>query len=269
MRKKHPAFAENWLTGLLPLHMQDGLVDAIAAARNTLLKCSPSKCPEAHFKNTERWARKLWHHIDSMLSDWKHEQGLEGFGYGLLANWPNDPDKQIMVYEARNNYSLFSFLRQSHIDLQHLLQEIPLKDILAVLVLGEASRGRKDAAIAAGQELLQWQATEAGFHFAWNEAQKKLDAEVTRWDRKRQREIARRDRPDALQKLIIDIVIRNPDASKAEVLGALEGKCRCGVVEAFHEDLIEWTDSSGKARETPISAIKDRISRARRKLPSR
>jgi hypothetical protein len=81
--------------------------------------------------------------------------------------------------------------------------------------------------------------------------------------------VSRKDRPDALQGLILQVLNNRPKATEAEVLEALRKHERQGVIETITDEVIEWTDKDGSAQETQISALKFRISRARKKLQLR
>jgi hypothetical protein len=83
------------------------------------------------------------------------------------------------------------------------------------------------------------------------------------------RQAAKKDRTDALGGLILKELGKHPGATEAEVLKALEKRERKGVIESITDGVIEWTDKDGSVQETRITALKHRISRARKKLQSR
>jgi len=84
----------------------------------------------------------------------------------------------------------------------------------------------------------------------------------------RQRERARRDRIDALQALIIGIMRRKPQTTVNEMPAELRKFQGQGVIETVQEEdgIIEWSDKRGGAKSAPFSGLKDRMSRARKKI---
>jgi hypothetical protein len=85
-------------------------------------------------------------------------------------------------------------------------------------------------------------------------------------DRVRQLELASRDRPDALQELILKELRKNPKATAKEVLQALEKEKRRGVIEDIVDGVVEWTGPNGRCAETSTNNLAKRVSRARKKL---
>jgi hypothetical protein len=83
----------------------------------------------------------------------------------------------------------------------------------------------------------------------------------------RQRKIAQRDRTDALQKLIIQILEKKPYLNSRTILPELE-KHKHGVINDIDEELIYFNDKKGEY-SAKISGLKDRVSRAKKKLKSR
>jgi hypothetical protein len=95
------------------------------------------------------------------------------------------------------------------------------------------------------------------------------------------RHASSQDRPDELQKLIIDIVSQQPDATTSEVLAALKRYPPGQVIESVSDDgatewtddrgkvrsdaVIEWNNANGKVIYSPIKSLKDRVSRAKKK----
>jgi hypothetical protein len=88
-------------------------------------------------------------------------------------------------------------------------------------------------------------------------------------NRKRQKDAAARPRADALQRLIDEILRSNPNLTAPEVVAELGRRQGDGVIETITDDEIEWSDDANKAESTPIKAVKDRVSRAKKKLSSR
>jgi hypothetical protein len=64
---------------------------------------------------------------------------------------------------------------------------------------------------------------------------------------------------------------RKPAIKLNELLAELRRCEHGGVIETIidADNLIEWTDKRGRARSTRLSALKDRMSRARKNLRSR
>jgi hypothetical protein len=83
------------------------------------------------------------------------------------------------------------------------------------------------------------------------------------------RQEAKKDRTDALGELILEELGKHLGATEAEVLKALKEHERKGVIESIIDGVIEWTDKDGSAQDMPISALKYRILRARKKLQVR
>lgn len=76
-------------------------------------------------------------------------------------------------------------------------------------------------------------------------------------------------KPDALQSLILQIVGRTPNVTARELLARIE-------CQKPHEwdidkkgDTIEFPDSQGRYKSAPISGLKDRLSRAKKKIATR
>lgn len=82
----------------------------------------------------------------------------------------------------------------------------------------------------------------------------------------RQRDISRRDRPDGLQELLIELVRQQPDISSADALEALTMVERGPVIDFIGDGMIEWRDVNNPAGETPIRALPSRLTRARKKV---
>jgi len=82
----------------------------------------------------------------------------------------------------------------------------------------------------------------------------------------RNREAAKKPRGDALQDLILEILKATPQATTREVRQELKKHEGCGVVERVSDSCIEWARKDGSIQETAISGLKDRVSRARKKV---
>ena len=87
----------------------------------------------------------------------------------------------------------------------------------------------------------------------------------------RQSKVASGERPDALQNLIIEILKKEPKAKEFDVLRELkklEHDENDKVIYAISETQIEWVKDDGTLADppAPISGLKHRISRAKKKI---
>lgn len=83
----------------------------------------------------------------------------------------------------------------------------------------------------------------------------------------RQTEIARKPRLNELNALIAAIVKDDPEITEKGLWRELEKRAGQGViVEMTADDKIQWKTSAGKVETTPISALKDRLSRVKQRL---
>lgn len=86
----------------------------------------------------------------------------------------------------------------------------------------------------------------------------------------RNRAIARRPRLDGLGRIIRRIVAKQPTITEKALLGELEKLIRATIdgvtIEAITDNAIEWIDNNKPARSTELSALKDRLSRAKKAL---
>jgi hypothetical protein len=75
---------------------------------------------------------------------------------------------------------------------------------------------------------------------------------------------------DALQLLIEKIVTRQPDISENQLLEKLEAyQATRTIIQAIEDGAILFTSNSGKHKEAPVSGLKDRLTRAKKKVRSR
>ncbi|NTW89269.1 MAG: hypothetical protein HGB26_09215, partial [Desulfobulbaceae bacterium] len=88
-------------------------------------------------------------------------------------------------------------------------------------------------------------------------------------NRIKQSQNAQKPRPSALENLIEEIMIKNPKIKPEGMLAKLEAKAGNGVIDSITDEEIEWTDYGGKITDTKISALKDRMFRAKKKILSR
>jgi hypothetical protein len=75
----------------------------------------------------------------------------------------------------------------------------------------------------------------------------------------------KRDKPDALQKIIIEIVKSNPSLKIGELLPALTDLKGEGIIEDIDDENISF-DDGGVLKDAAISGLKDRLSRAKQKI---
>ena len=74
---------------------------------------------------------------------------------------------------------------------------------------------------------------------------------------------------DSLQKLIEEIVSKNPALSETQLFDALKNNEKIPPLEDIDDETIFFTNSDGRSKSTPISGLKDRLSRAKKKIKSR
>lgn len=70
---------------------------------------------------------------------------------------------------------------------------------------------------------------------------------------------------DALQQLIEKLVGRNPDLSERDLGARLNRETYPTVIEDVDEDTIYYKGKKGALKEAPLSGLKDRLSRAKKK----
>ncbi len=88
-----------------------------------------------------------------------------------------------------------------------------------------------------------------------------------KYERDRQKEVARVDRPDALQKLIIKILKENPKSKLLDVVRELKNLEGGKVIYEINDSEIEWNKDDGSlGKPAPISGLKARIRRAKIKI---
>jgi len=82
--------------------------------------------------------------------------------------------------------------------------------------------------------------------------------------KERQKHKASRPRQDRLGEIIEDIVKKNPNIKHPELVMEIEKLRGQGVIETVSDSEIEWRDGE-KTEGAPISGLKDRLSRAKKK----
>ncbi len=81
-----------------------------------------------------------------------------------------------------------------------------------------------------------------------------------------QSERAKKPRPNALTGLILDILRQDMTLSTPQVLARLRTMVGLGVIEAIDDETIDWIDHRGGARITNVSALEDRVARAKKAI---
>jgi hypothetical protein len=75
---------------------------------------------------------------------------------------------------------------------------------------------------------------------------------------------------DPLQDIILDYVRRRPPITASELLKKLQDDfIPGGVIQEIGKKAIAFTNRDDRSKEAPISGLKDRLSRAKKKLASR
>jgi hypothetical protein len=74
---------------------------------------------------------------------------------------------------------------------------------------------------------------------------------------------------DALQTLIEQIVARKPNITQAQLLAELERCCEARDVSEIDNGTIYFESTKGSLKTAKLSGLKDRLSRAKKKLRSR
>jgi hypothetical protein len=74
---------------------------------------------------------------------------------------------------------------------------------------------------------------------------------------------------DALQVLIDTCVRKAPNMSQRELWHQLRKPLGLGVIKAIDNQKIEFLDRDGKLKTSPVSGLKDRLSRAKSRIDSR
>ena len=76
---------------------------------------------------------------------------------------------------------------------------------------------------------------------------------------------------DPLQKYILALVQTRPDITSPQLLKVLVNEVGCGLIEEVDQDdegLIYFKNGKGKRNDAEISGLKDRLSRAKKKINS-
>jgi hypothetical protein len=87
-----------------------------------------------------------------------------------------------------------------------------------------------------------------------------------RTGRRKQRHIAKRSRLDPLQGIILEILKRRPTTNEAELLEALREYEKGDVIAEITDSEIAFNTKAGRLAEAPITGLKHRLSRARKRL---
>jgi hypothetical protein len=74
---------------------------------------------------------------------------------------------------------------------------------------------------------------------------------------------------DALHVLIEQIVSRRPNMTCPELIEQLQADTGIAPIEDVDGDAIHFTDHYGRSNQAPLTGLKDRLSRAKKKIRSR
>jgi hypothetical protein len=136
------------------------------------------------------------------------------------------------------------------------IQLTPLEKILRLSAIGDTDR--------AGRMLRDLILSESYVLAAQDEATT---------GRRRQKQIASKRRPDALQELIISLVQKTPSISVKNLLKALKSMdgelSDAEVIEEITDDEIYFIENGKGGNIAPISGLKDRLTRAKKIIKSR
>ena len=79
----------------------------------------------------------------------------------------------------------------------------------------------------------------------------------------------RAKKSDALQRLILDLVRNRPEITEAGLKAMLTRERFPGLIEEIDEKTISFCPPDGRLKESPLSGLKHRLSRAKKTLKSR
>lgn len=170
----------------------------------------------------------------------------EQLGFHLLAYWSahHAQQRNIPIHEISLEFIEAIRVQSLKIDTDNI-EHIALEKAIVYIAKGEVARGGK---------LFKEHMMQGAYHLA------ALDEAVT--GRRRQTENAKKSRTQPFQALIISIVEQTPDVQQNQLLNILKKHPSIifnsdGETLSFDGDLI------------PITGLKDRLSRARKKIKSR
>ena len=153
-------------------------------------------------------------------------------------------------------------------DVSAQLEEVIIRETLASDTEHEAVAGLEKAIkaialrdVSRGAKMFRtFMARGASVHAAVDEAAT---------GRRKQRAIAKKPREDALNKVIRILVAKRPDITVSQLFQNLrELKGSCGISDVTNSD-IYMEVSAGHGKSVNTSALKDRLSRVKRKMESR
>jgi len=75
-----------------------------------------------------------------------------------------------------------------------------------------------------------------------------------------------KSKPDALQKLILGMVKEKPKLSVSKLTQSLEAQIGMGIIEDVSEGVISFVENGKPIVDSPISGLKDRLSRAKKSI---
>jgi hypothetical protein len=74
---------------------------------------------------------------------------------------------------------------------------------------------------------------------------------------------------DALQKYIIKCVRLNSKITESQLLNMLMNQKGHGLIDDIDDDVISFSNPNGTIKDAPVTGLKDRLSRAKKKISSR
>lgn len=108
-----------------------------------------------------------------------------------------------------------------------------------------------------------------GWQKSFEEALEEAEAARKVFNKHLGRRGGRAEKQDALQKLIVEIVERNPEITQRELLAKLDDRKGLGPIQDIEGAVIYITRDDGTTKEAAISGLKDRLFRAKKKIRSR
>ena len=108
------------------------------------------------------------------------------------------------------------------------------------------------------------------YQMSFYEALRESETAKRRFITQQSRRAGSAEKVDALQKFILDALRAKPGMTHVELLAVLGREQNIdGPIVEVDEASVSFLDSRGRLRSAPITGLKDRLSRARKKLNSR
>jgi hypothetical protein len=80
------------------------------------------------------------------------------------------------------------------------------------------------------------------------------------------KDISKRDRTDRLGELMHSFILSHAIHGKEDIIGYLYECVGGGIIESVSDENIEWIDKKGNIRDAPITGLRSRISRLKKKV---